>query len=212
MLVRDVAEARNVEAARPAVVERSRLAHQVFHQAGHAGPHHVLAEVVADMVAGVADPVRVMPDFDSSSSRADSSVEAATHHRLSPSASNVRPLRRRRTPRRAPCRSWIDQDLARDGVGSQRQVPGVHRRIDETGGRIEGGVDVAPARAAAARAASEAPAAVLVVLQPVGRHAGTVGRENAVHLLQRVAQRHFGAVQPGRDAGRGCRADTAGSP
>src|SRR2546428_6368428 len=44
----------------------------------------------------------------------------------------------------------------------------VHRRIDEPGGRIEHGVDIAPARPPIARAPAVALAAILVVLQPIG--------------------------------------------
>src|SRR5207247_1896337 len=52
--VLQVAEPRDVESARPAVIEGRRLADQVLHEPGDAGTHHVLAEVVAHVPARVA--------------------------------------------------------------------------------------------------------------------------------------------------------------
>src|SRR2546421_3289466 len=52
-----VAEPRDVESAGPAVVERGRLADHVLHEPRDAGPHHVLAEVVAHVPARVADAI-----------------------------------------------------------------------------------------------------------------------------------------------------------
>ncbi len=95
-------------------------------------------------------------------------------------------------------RRGIDGHLARDRAGAQREAPGVQGRVDEAGGRVEGGVDVAAARAPAAGAAAEAAAAVLVVLEPVGGHARPVGREHAARARQRLAQLHLGRVEPGR--------------
>ena len=92
----------------------------------------------------------------------------------------------------------VDEDLAGDRVRPQRQVAGVHRGIDQSGRRVERGVDVAAAGAPVARAAAETPAAILVVLQAVGGHARAIRRQHAVHLLQRVAQRHLGGREPRR--------------
>src|SRR5207247_8568750 len=61
LAVRQVAEAGNVESTRTAVVEGVRLPHQLLHQAGHARPHDVLAEVVADVAARGAVGVGVLP-------------------------------------------------------------------------------------------------------------------------------------------------------
>ena len=51
LLVGQVAEARHVEAARPPVVERAWLAHEILDEAGDVRPHQVLAEVMADEAA-----------------------------------------------------------------------------------------------------------------------------------------------------------------
>ena len=68
LLVGEIAEPRQIKPSRPPVVERARLADQVFHEAGDSRPHHVLAKIVAD--------VREFSIFESSINRADSSVEA----------------------------------------------------------------------------------------------------------------------------------------
>jgi len=60
LLVLEVAEARHVEPARPAVIERRGPADQLLDQARRARPHHVFAEVVADVAARVADAVGVL--------------------------------------------------------------------------------------------------------------------------------------------------------
>src|SRR4029450_7488541 len=59
LLVLEVAEARDVEAPGPAVVEGARLAHEVLDEAHDPGAHHVLAEVVADVAARVAEAGRM---------------------------------------------------------------------------------------------------------------------------------------------------------
>ena len=70
-------------------------------------------------------------------------------------------------------------------------MAGLHRRRDQAGRRIEGGVDVAAARAAAARAAAVALRSMLVVLQAVRRDAGAVGRQHPAHLRQRLTHADF---------------------
>src|SRR5204862_5890215 len=55
-----ISEAGNVEPSRPAVVERVRLAHELFDQAGETRTHHMLAEVVADVSARVAEAVGML--------------------------------------------------------------------------------------------------------------------------------------------------------
>ena len=76
----------------------------------------------------------------------------------------------------------------RDRIGPQREIAGVHRGIDEPRGRIEGGVNVAAAGAAAAGAATEALAPILV-LHAIGRDAGAIGRQHTPHRRQTLAQR-----------------------
>ena len=88
----------------------------------------------------------------------------------------------------------IDRDFADYRVGAEGQVAGVVGGIDQAGGRIERGVNVATALALAG-AAAETAAAIFVVLQAVGGDAGAILREHAAHFLQCLAQRDFGAVQ-----------------
>src|SRR6202030_851240 len=52
-----VAEPWNVKAPGAAVIERTRLANQILHDARYARAHQVLAEVVADMGARISDPI-----------------------------------------------------------------------------------------------------------------------------------------------------------
>src|SRR6185503_9673385 len=82
----------------------------------------------------------------------------------------------------------IDRHFAGDSVGSERQVAGVHRGQDQPGGRIKRRVNVATSGSAIARPASETAAPILVVLEPVGRYAGAVRRQHAIHLLQTLTQ------------------------
>ena len=99
---------------------------------------------------------------------------------------------------RGLARGGVDHHLAHHRVRAQGEAARVLRGIDETGGRIEGRVDVAAARPAVAGSATEASAAVLVVLQAVGGDPGAIGREHAVRALHRLAQHHLRRVQPGR--------------
>ena len=68
--------------------------------------------------------------------------------------------------------------------------------IDQAGGRVKCGMNVAAAFAFTG-AASKATAAILVVLQPVGGDAGAVLGEHAAHFLQALLERDLGAVQFG---------------
>src|ERR1700682_4143526 len=63
VLLGKVAKPRQVEAAGAAVVERGRLADEVFCSARYAGPHNVFAEIVADVPAGVCQPVWIEARF-----------------------------------------------------------------------------------------------------------------------------------------------------
>src|SRR5690348_3881933 len=75
----------------------------------------------------------------------------------------------------------IDEHLARRCVGPQREMTGVERRVNESGWRIEGGVNVASSGTTSARASTEALAAVLVVFESVGGDTGTIRRQHAIH-------------------------------
>src|SRR5205809_4440004 len=55
LAVLQVPEAGDVEPSRPAVIEGVRLAHELLDQPGNARTHHVLAEVVTDLPARVAE-------------------------------------------------------------------------------------------------------------------------------------------------------------
>src|ERR1700747_985529 len=57
----------------------------------------------------------------------------------------------------------IDGDFADDGVRAYGEISGVHRRVNQTSGRVEGGVNVATALAFASTPAVTA-AAIFVVL------------------------------------------------
>src|SRR6266550_593416 len=60
LAVFQVPEARDVEPSRPAVIERVRLAHELLDQAGDTRSHHVLAEVVTDVPARIAEAVGML--------------------------------------------------------------------------------------------------------------------------------------------------------
>src|SRR5438034_1700887 len=89
----------------------------------------------------------------------------------------------------------------RGGIRAQREVPRVHRRINQPGGRIERGMDIAATRPPAARAATETFAAILV-LHAVRRHAGAIRRQRAAHRRETLAERHFGSRQLDRKSTR----------
>ena len=73
-----IAETRDVEAAWPPVIQGAGLADQILHESGDGWSHHVFAEIVTDVTAGVADAVGIRLDLDSNSSRAVSNVDAAS--------------------------------------------------------------------------------------------------------------------------------------
>ena len=211
MLVLQVAEARDVEPAGPAVIERARLADEILHQPDHARAHQVLAEIVADVAARVADAVRVRAAISTAAEPRRLERRGREDHDLPLRLVRSSRLRvdERDAARLAGVR--IDEHLARRRVRPQREMPGVQRRVDQTGGRVERGVDVAAARAAVARAAAEAPAPILVVLQAIRRHAGAVRREHAVHPCQRARAAGLPPRSAWSAAGRGCRAGAADS-
>src|ERR1700722_2474644 len=92
----------------------------------------------------------------------------------------------------------IGRDFADDGVGADGEVAGVGGGIDEAGGRIECGVNVATAFAFAS-AAAETAAAIFIVLEAVGGDTGAILRQRAVQFrFESFLQRDFGAVQLGR--------------
>src|SRR5713226_2093252 len=90
----------------------------------------------------------------------------------------------------------VDSDFTHDCVGAQGQISGVHRRVDQAGGRVKGGMNVATALAFAG-AASVTAAAVFVVLEAVSGDAGAILRKNAAHFCEAVFQGDFGTVQLG---------------
>ena len=93
-----------------------------------------------------------------------------------------------------PAGVLVDQDLMRGRVGPDRQVPGVHRWVDEPGGRVEHRVDIAPAPPLAGTPAV-APAPIPVVLQAVGSDAGAIGGQDPSCFLQALAQLHLTEVE-----------------
>ena len=178
LLVLQVAEAGHVEAAGPPVVEGAGLAHEVLHEPVDPGTHHVLAEVVSDVAAGVADAVWVRGGLRVQEEPRRLQRGGAHHHDPGPrlhdlAGGGVDEGHSARLARRR-----IHRHLARDRARAHEEVARLQGRIDEAGGRVEGGVDVAAARAAVAGAASEAAAAELVVLEPVRGHARAIGRQH----------------------------------
>src|SRR5256886_14736613 len=81
------------------------------------------------------------------------------------------------------------------GVGPHRQMSRVHRGINEPGGRIEYGMDIAPAGPSIAGAPAVTLAPILVVLQPVGGDAGAIRRQDLSRLLHALAQLHLTPVE-----------------
>ena len=160
-------------------------------------------------------PFGCSADFESSSRRADSSVDAASTTtlrlgRVVLAASRVS----MKCDARWPCPSaGSTVHLARGGIGAHRQVAGVRapdRSVRSANRRPR---ECRSRPCAVAGAAAEAAAAILVVLQAIGRDAGAIlASARAAHLLERVAQLDLGAIQLGRAAGICCRADAADFP
>src|SRR5437879_12831455 len=57
--VGQIAKTREIKPAGPAIVHCAGLAHHIFHDSRDAWPHNVLAEVVPQVPAGIADAVRI---------------------------------------------------------------------------------------------------------------------------------------------------------
>ena len=158
----------------------------------------MLAEVVAEVAAGVAQALRVP-------SRAREQQDARGLEGGRPQDHGLGlhfvALARLRVGERHPrglARGGVDHHLAHHRVRAQGETARVLRGIDETGGRIEGGVDVAAPRAAVAGPSAKASAAVLVVLQAVGGDPGAIGGEHAVRALHRLPQHHLRRVESRR--------------
>ena len=90
----------------------------------------------------------------------------------------------------------VDRDFANHCIGAQRQVAGIRGRVDQAGGRVECGMNVAAAFAFTG-AASKATAAILVVLQSVGGDARAVLGQDPAHFLHALLEGDLGAVQFG---------------
>src|SRR5467141_91902 len=196
ILLGEIAEASQIEAAGSAVVERGWLAHEILGTPGDAGSHDVLAEIVTDVTAGVRQAVGIEPrlgeeekasGFERGGSEDDNSrAHCVVLHRLvidEVHAAGFAGLR-------------IDRDFADDGVGAHGQVSGVHRGVDQAGWRIERGVYVATALAFAGAAAITA-AAIFVVLEAVGGDAGAILGHDAAHFGEAFLQSDFRAIQLG---------------
>src|SRR5215472_7212879 len=56
-----VAKPAEIETPRPAIVQSGWLASQIFCPAGDPRPHEMLAKVMADVAAGVCEPIWVKP-------------------------------------------------------------------------------------------------------------------------------------------------------
>src|SRR3989449_2096795 len=179
LTVLQVAEPGDVEPAGAAVVEGGRLADQVFHEPRDPGAHHVFAEVVTHVSARVADAVGMLGRAGQQQQPRRLERRRGDNHDLR--LGLVR-LVRRAVDERDPARLSgvrVDEHFVRDRVGADRQVAGVHRGVDEPGGRVERGVDVASPRPPVAGAPAVALAAVAVVLHTVGDRKST--RLNSSH-------------------------------
>ena len=190
-----VAKARNVEAAGPAVLDRVLLADELLHETGDAGAHHVLTEVVADVTARVADSVWMLLRLRKQEQASGLQRGRGEDDDLGLCLVGlVRCTVNERDPARAS-RVAVHQNLVRSGVRAQREVAGVHRRVDESCGRVERGVNVTATRAPIARPSAVALAAILVVLDAIGGDARAIRREHAAHRRQLLSQRHLAGVE-----------------
>ena len=63
MLLREIAEPREVEASGAAVIESGWLAHEVLSLADNSGPHDVLAKIVTDVATGIRQAIWIQPRF-----------------------------------------------------------------------------------------------------------------------------------------------------
>ncbi len=187
LAVLQVPEARDVEPARPAVIERVRLAHELLDQSSDTRSHYVLAEVVTDVPARVAEAVGMLRGARQQQQAGGFERRGGQDHH--PPLGFVA-LAGHAVEEGDPARSpgvLVHQHLMDGGVGPHREVARVHRRIDEPGGRIEHGVDVAAAGPPIAGTPTVALAPVLVVLQAVRGDAGAVGRQDLSRFLQTLA-------------------------
>ena len=186
MLFREIAEPGQVKASGTAVIECGRLAHEILRLADDAGPHDVLAEIVADVAAGIRQSIGVQPrfreqeqarGFQRRSGHDDhSGADVVVLHGFGVDEVHAAGL----------AGLGIDRDFADHCIGAQRQVAGIRGRINQAGGRVKCGMNVATAFAFTG-AASQTTAAIFVVLQSVAGNAGAILGERPAHFLQALA-------------------------
>ncbi len=134
LAVLQVPEAGDVEPAGPAVIERVWFAHELLDQARDARSHDVLAEVVTHVPARVAEAVGMLRG--ARQQQQAGGFERGRAHDDDLRLGLVALARRTVNEGDAPGLPgvFVDQNLMRDRVGPDRQVSGVHCRVDEPGG------------------------------------------------------------------------------
>src|SRR6266852_6838453 len=197
MLFCKVPKSGQVETSGPAVIERGGLADEILHLTSDAGSHDVFAEVVAYVAAGVRQSIGMLPRLREQQKASGFERRRCYDHHLGADGIVLHRLGINEMHAAGFARLRIDRDFANHRIGAQRQVARIRGRINQAGGRVERGVNVAPAFAFAG-AASKATGAVLVVLQAVGGDARTILGQDPAHFLHALLEVELGAVQFGR--------------
>ena len=198
MALLEVPEPGNVEPAGPSIIESARLAGQVLHEARHARTHDVLAEVVAYVAAGVSNAVRIKARFGEQHEPRRFERRSGQEDDLGLRLVSLEGFRVDERDAAGLSGVLVYQNFARDGIGSQREVARLHRRVDQSRRRVEGRMDITASGPAAAGAPPVTPAAKLVVLQAVRRDSCAIRGQDPPHLCDALAQPHFRVVQLGR--------------
>ena len=134
MHVVEVAKTRKIEPARAAVIERVRLTDHVVDDAGNAGTHQVLAEVVADMPARVADAVGILRRLGKQHQPRGFECRRAQDNRFRFRMIGLAGVGIDEGDAARLARVLIHGDLIDRGIGAKGQVARVHGRVDESGG------------------------------------------------------------------------------
>ena len=155
----------------------------------------MLTEVVACVAAGIAYAVRIQVRFGEKHEPGRFKRRSGQNDDFGLCLVSLEGARVHKSDAASLSRTPVDQDLARDGIGPEREVAGLRRRIDQSRRRVEGRMNITASGTATARAPPIAAAAIFVVLQSVGRDPRAIRGQDTPHFRDAPAQLHFGVVE-----------------
>src|SRR5437879_4382356 len=157
--VGQIAKTREIKPAGPAILHRAGLAHHIFHDSRDAWPHNVLAEVVPQVPAGIADAVRIQRGLREQHQSRGLERGCRQHNYLGLGFVSLTGIRVDESYAASFAADRIHRNSSRGGIGAKREVARIERRENQTGGRIECRMNIATAGAPLARSTTETPVA-----------------------------------------------------